>query len=1171
MIFRELERLRTRRLNHGAAQQPMPWIWFVIFIIGFGKTAVLNGQPARDARIVLTAGGPTASVRTLEFSSDSRRLYAAGADKTVDIWSISETKSNSPDLKLVSQARWPIARHDRGQIWALAVNDAKNLIAFGGYGAQQINGDISIADSVHGRQLTILPPPLPNQDPQDRFKTGHLNTITSMSFSPNGERLASISLDGEVRLWSSATWSSIQVLAMGENPSFSDVFIQFISDTQFVASLNPAAEKEHPVGQLRLFTIESNGNVASQILVSQHTTLITALANDPKSGRWFSGDALGEISLWQGRQSLSLVKPHRAIPVRKISTSRNGVVLTLHSPTMAAIAAGKNEFAYAELKRFTPAETTLVERREWNVNGETLAAAISADGKYAAMTRPGEAALEVFNLVDPKNDQVRPNPFTAHRPTVIAGSGATVQRVQFVREPASLLAISTNTTGEWTHGFNLATAEVVRPNVLGVVKPAHPSPDWNVEVGPSFEGLDQTVTIQAKGVERAQISLTHQKHGHYAAHGWIFEKDKTEPSAVAIGTLRQNGIFLFDLREPGTAPLLRYYRDHTNAVNSLSQSADGRYLASSSQDQTVRIWSLDGLLTRPESFEKSAAWGGEFRLRDNQLIVTSLLESGILRGRRLQEADQIVMIALSQDGGRVEFTDPQQMLKALKSLPLTESVEIHAARADANVPPLIVTPAWEPMSTLFIDRRNEWAAWTPSGYYNSSVDGDELFGFQINPSRRGDEPRFSRAEQLREQYERPELLQKLFALNSMSDALKAVALVPTNPGSVVAQLPMVQINNPVSGSGFPSGSTITVSADVDFRGVPEKEFRLEAWLNGAKLSNPVTRMNEGIGRYAWTVSPPPGEYQFLVKIVSAGPTLASGLYSDATVPFTVRGEPDIRTVHVLAIGANNYQGALKMNFCIGDAKDFVKLIEASAGPHYRLGKVKIIVDEALKDVGQFEKAAFQAELAQFAKEIKTTQLKSNDIVMIYLAGLGEVVGKEFYFVPPLGEIKNLAQLAVVQRYSIPWAAFRNLIEDIPNCGKVFFLDTCYAGSIARLESEKARLRPLKNLNTVVFAATSEDHLTREDELGQHGRFTAFLLDGLGGSADGSSVDPALAGMPPSEPDGKVSLLETVGYVSRRVIEKWRTQQPRYTPVSLIRFLNDPIIDVLRVTESQNGK
>ena len=106
---------------------------------------------------------------------------------------------------------------------------------------------------------------------------------------------------------------------------------------------------------------------------------------------------------------------------------------------------------------------------------------------------------------------------------------------------------------------------------------------------------------------------------------------------------------------------------------------------------------------------------------------------------------------------------------------------------------------------------------------------------------------------------------------------------------------------------------------------------------------------------------------------------------------------------------------------------------------------------------------------------------------------------------------------------------------------------------------------------MVFAATSEDQLAREDEMQKHGRFTAFLLDGLGGSADGSSVDPALAGMPPAEPDGRVSLLETVGYVSKRVYEKWKNQQPRYTPVSLIRFLNDPIIDVLPSSRSKDVK
>ena len=1174
MMICRIQRTRKMSLNNARCPQktigPIVSRSTLLFTILFACCPKPSlAQQGRDARIVLITGGPTAAVRTLAFSSDSRHLYAAGADKAVEIWSLPEGRAAAPDLKLVNHARWPIARHDRGQIWTLSVNEAKSLIAFGGYGAQQISGDISIAESGHGRQLTILPPPLPDEDPMQRFVTGHLQTVNSVSFSPNGEWLASISLDGDVRLWSVGNWTSQQILPAGSNPALSSDYVQFISNNQFVVSLNEATDPKQPVAQLRMFTIGPDQKVTAEMLSSSHLGLITALGAAPKSQRWYSGDANGELIVWQDSKPQRTKSPFRKIPVRAISTSTNGNVLILHSPTTAAIAAGHEDFAYAELENYSDSSSTLLERREWKFQGETLAAALSADGKYAAMTRPGEAAIEVFSLIDPKNNQNRPKPFATQRPTVLAGSGSTVHRVQFVRQPETMLAISTNVSGEWTHGFNLATAEVVRPGALGQIQPAHTPPDWKIDVGPSLEGLEQTLVIQAKGIERAKITLSHQREGHYASHGWIFEKGQDQPSAVALGTLRQNGIFVFDLREPGRAPMIRYYRDHTNAVNSLSQSADGRYLASSSQDQTIRIWSLDGLLTQPARFAKRAAWGGDFEIRDETLVATSLLEFGILRGRRLQDSDQIAKIALPYEGKRREITDPQQILKSLELLPLTESVEIHPARAGVNLPPFIVTPAWEPMTTLFIDRRNEWAAWSPAGYYNSSVDGDELFGFQINPSRRGDEPKFSRAEQLRDQYERPDLLQKLFALGSLSDALKAVAIVPQNPGAIVAQMPRVQWDGPVSMTTYPLGAEVTLAADVDFSNVPSTEFKVEGWVNGAKLGPPIASVVKGLRRFSWTISPPPGDYQASVKVESLGPTLAPGLYSDAQIPFLMSGQPETRTVHILAIGANNYQGGLKLNFCINDAQDFVKLIGDSAGPHYRIGVVKVIVDDNLADAGQFEKETFQKQLSQFASQIKQKPLKSNDMVMIFLAGLGEVVGKEYFFVPPVNEIKNLSQLAVLQRHSIPWSAFRGLIEEIPNCGKVFFLDTCYAGNIARLESEKARLRPLKNLNTVVFAATTEDLTTREDDLNRHGRFTAFLLDGLGGSADGSTVDPNLAGFPPVEPDGRVSLLETVGFVSRRVYEKWRNQQPKYTPVSLIRFLNDPIIDVAVPVKSGN--
>lgn len=1154
-------------------------VTLALVVLAMCDAGSVLAQQVRDARVVLTAGGPTGAVRSMAFSANSRQLYIAGADKSVEIWSLPEVLGSAPDLKLVSHARWPISRHDRGQIWALAVNDARSMIAFGGYGANQSSGDISIAESVHGRQLTILPPPQLNESlsGKERLNGSHMLPIHAVSFSPNGELLTSMSEDGDLRLWAVADWSSNQLLGPLRDSILSSVRVQFISNTQLVAARNVSAgSRGETKPQLTMFTITPDRKFTSQLLDSPHEKQITALGCDPSSGRWYSGDQLGQIATWRGsqRQGIETQTPLRPIPVRAISVSTTGLLLTLHSPIAAEADSNKaDRKSYVELNRATDAGLNLVERREWGLNGQAFAAAISRDGKYAAFSRPGEAAVEVFALVD-KNNQPRLQPFAAQRPTVLAGSGATVQRVQFAKQPSTLLAISTNQDGAgWTHGFNLATAQVVRPNALGPVQPAHTAADWSVATGDSDEGKPQAVTIRSNGVPRATITLEHTRHGHYAAHCWIFENGKAAPSAVAIGTERQNGIFMYDLRQPGQAPLLRYYRDHTNTVTSLSQSADGRYLASSSRDQTVRIWSLEDLFSRPGVFPKRAAWGGEFEIRDGQLIVTSVMEFGVLKGKNIQNGDKIIKIAFAdskQNGTRKEETEPRAMLKALQDLPLTEAAEVHASRPTGNLPPFIITPGWEPMTTLFIDRRNEWAAWTPAGYYHASVDGDELFGFQINPATRGGDPQFSRAEQLRQDYERPDLMQKLFAIGSFTGAAKAVAIVPKNAGAVVAQMPRVRMTAPASMASFPSGAAVTITSEVNYHSLPPGGFRVDAWVNGAKLGAPVLSVVGTSTRYSWTITRPAGVYQALVKVESLGAVPSRGLYSDATVPFVVSGLSELPTIHVLAVGANNYRNA-PLKYCINDVRELVQLFRTNAGPLYRLGVVKVLADDATTEARKFQKNAFVAELGDFATQIKQANTQPKDIVMVFINGHGAAIGNEFYFVPPVAEITDLAREANVAKHSIPWSAFRSFVEELPSCNKVFFMDTCFSGNIATLESDKARLRPLKNLNTVVFASTSEDQKAYEDDNNKHGRFTFVLLEGLGGRADGTTVNPELAGQPPVERDGRVSLLETIGYVSQKVTYKTHSQQPTYTPMSLLRFFNEPIIEFQQPAQIPSGK
>lgn len=1085
----------------------------------------------------------------------------------MEIWSLPEIPAELPDLKLVDHARWPISRGDRGQIWCLAVNDTRSLIAFGGQGAQQIGGDLSVADSAQGRQQTILPPVRANEAPPQRLLTGHLQSVSSASFSPNGEWLASISLDGDLRLWSVGNWTSRQLLRAGQNPGLSIAYVQFISNTQLIASITPSSDPEKPLPQLIMFTIGPDQQVTSTVLNSPHRVLITALGFDPSTKRWYSGDANGRMGVWRGNQLLWTKGPFREIPLRSISAAANGLVLALHSPTAATVASGSNagSTAYIELQRLTDTDSKLVERREWGQSGETLAAAISRDGKFAAVTRPGEAAIEVFALVDQAN-VLRPQPFIATRPTILAGNGYTVQRVQFASQPASLLAISTSLDGTWTHGFNLATAEVIRPDAMGPLQPLPEPAGWIVRPGVSSEGQTQNVEILAQQVIRATVPLSFTRHGHYAAHAWIFEVGKAAPSAVAIGTTRQNGIYLIDLR-PGTAGrMLRYYRDHTNSVISISQSADRRYMASSSRDQTVRLWSMEGLFDPPNRFSRSAAWGGNLEIRNGRLIVTSLMEPGILKIRGLEVGDQIVRLVheSSTPGGRVEISDAVQILKAMESLDLTTSAMVDSRRNNADRPPFIITPAWEPMLTLFIDRRQEWAAWTPLGYYNASVNGDELFGFHLNGQNRGDPPEFFPAEQFRQKLERPDLLKGYFAVGSFTQAAKTAGTTIERVDTLAASVPSLRIVAPQPRQSIGLGQPASLRARATYSATQNPaDFLIQASVGGVRLSlskqTVIAAAGSQLIEFEWSIPPDPGEHLAVVRISTADRGADSvTLFEERTVPFVVTGEPPLRRIHLLAIGAENYAGDLKIQYCNNDAKDFATMLERKSGRFYEIGHVQQLTDDT--EPGRFEKSSFQRQLSRFKEKVLQSNVRGSDLVAIFISGHGCAIGTEtkfeYYFIPPVPQIHEFSRDAI-REHAIPWTVFREFIDQFP-CDRVFFIDTCYAGNVTQLETDKAALRPLKDVNTVVFAATSLNQLAKPDHADKHGLFTEYLLRAFRGDADGSKPLPPLAGEPSSEADGRVSLQEMIHYVSEGVERHYKYQKPRYTPTRLLRFLNEPL-------------
>lgn len=192
----------------------------------------------------------------LAFSPIAHILASASADGFVRLW-------NPQDGTL-----FKVLRHARG-VAHLAWNLDGTLLATG-------CGDGSI-------WLWQLEGPQP--DTPIRVLTGHTNYIMGVSFAPDGQHLASASVDGTVKLWDIHTGACLQTFSEHTAPA---IRVQWSPDGGTLASSGYDAT-------IRFWDVQT-GN-ASKVLVG-HTGLITNLVFTPDSRTLVSGSYDGTVRVW---------------------------------------------------------------------------------------------------------------------------------------------------------------------------------------------------------------------------------------------------------------------------------------------------------------------------------------------------------------------------------------------------------------------------------------------------------------------------------------------------------------------------------------------------------------------------------------------------------------------------------------------------------------------------------------------------------------------------------------------------------------------------------------------------------------------------------------------------------------------------------------------------------
>jgi WD40 repeat protein len=1108
------------------------WCWLAV-----GLPHDVEAQSTDRPRLYLETQGPAGLVWKLAFSTDSptTALFAAGEDKAVHVWHLSENAgATGKAATFVKTMRWEFSRGPRGAIYDMDVTRSGQfpLLAIGGYGARE-----GLNAAVFNLERGELAPHLANGI------DGASLAVDSVSFSPDGTRIAVVDKGqnfARVRLWSPPgqygiqdLWPPPQELTRFDSSEFDKsvkLTARFLSNRWLAVPDFPTRAAKgtdpRPTG-IRLFDVSAaKPSTAAVNLPSIHKDRITAIGVAPDGKTWASAGSRGSILIHDNPGAGRVVGNLRPRVVRADADRQRVAASLAFSPDGARLLVGNlldfRDQTVAEIWNLQSSPPALVESTELSGKEDRFvhnpSVAWSPDGRWIALYQPADQKIHLYDASIPGAMVF------GKRPETIMGRGSAVRRVAFSADDPLVVGYSTaadagsDRRAAPNHTFDLAarkstsdldasTAQQWRTGETDskgwTVEPPKNSPPPHLSMRVSREPLSTT------------LSFDPTQHGYYKSHCWVSDKSG-EPAAIAIGTSFGNGVYVYRLpkKEDELPVLLRNFRDHNGSVNAISVSRDQRMLATASEDQTIKIWSLDGLV---DGSAQRSGWGADLRRSaEGRVVLQRVVSAGILASRGFEEGDEIAALKF---GGQVE----QNADRILARFPLERlelgQVTIVGRRNGKPLGEINVYPGWEPLATLFVDRvRPEWALFSPEGYYASSdFEGADLFGWLSNDGERNP-PRTLTATSLRSRFEQPNVLGELFLVGSLKAALQAsgVAAPAGRLAASVQSVPLISPLGPTLLEAVPATALPKIEAQIRLpAGALWNQYRASLSINSAVIDPGDVSAVPVAGKDGRTtvflalneapqkpIRRQPGLSLVKFRVESADDVEKSErITTEVQTAFrdSIAGVADKPyPVYFLGVGANAYQGTKNkrpattawepLQHAENDARDIDAAIRAlDAAPQSPLKRQKASELVVGKEI---TRAGVVGAIDRLNKSIRSAPLDPQALVIVFLSGHGDVKDDEFYFVTP--ECRDSLDLSAK---GVRWSDFEPLMT-LP-CQKLFLIDACRSGTIGSL---KGTIEAMNRHSCLFITAATSEANSFEDPKFPNGIFTHVLRRGLQGLA-----------------------------------------------------------------------